>query len=203
MTEELASPAPVDVTGYRLILPRGWVQHPVRPGVAERLLEHVRAVFEQAPRAAPLYTSLRSAVLSAVRELKANGGLDIYLPERTRSGGALPVSVIASMVTIGDRGIEAALPHLSRGAETEPVTTDAGPAWFWNSATAGREDWEGIDSIDRFCIFPVPGEGSTRALLFTFGVIVTPDLDEDYRDLLFALFDSLMFSLAWETDERD
>ena len=203
MTDEVVTDPVPEVVGYRLILPAGWVQHPVRPGVAEKLLAHVRSVFEQAPQAAPLYTSLRSAVFTAVRDLKANGGLDIYLPERTRTGGALPVSVIASMVTIGDRGVDAALPYLSRGADTEAVQTHAGTAYFWNSATAGRGDWEGIDSIDRFCLYPLPGDTPAQGLLFTYGVIVTPDLDEDYRDLLFALFDSLMYSLAWETDARD
>ena len=189
------------VSSYQLILPPGWVQHPVRPGVAEKLLAHVRTVFEQAPQAAPLYTSLRTSVYKAMRDLRARGGVDVFLPERTRSGDPLPVSLVSSMVKLGDRGIDAALQRITNGRPWETVAVPTGSAYAWNSETKGRDDLAGIDSADRFCLFPLPGDQSGDGLLFSFGVLRTPDMDDEYQELLFVFFDMMMQSVIWMSDE--
>lgn len=191
--ESLAATA--SVRYYQLILPPGWVQYPVRRGLADRLFRHIESIVENPNR--ELMTQLRTSTHRAIKDLVERGGIDLFLPQQRGDNRAIPASLASNLVELGTRGVETALVHIARGREVEKLETNTGFAYRWYAPAKGKDELTGLESSNAFYLFPLPGETPRAAIMFTFGVLRTDDLSEDYLEVLLMLFDAMMQSLVW------
>jgi hypothetical protein len=192
-----------EVDSYEIVLPPGWVQYPVRPGIADALYEHVRRVVEPSGNTR-LLASLRTAIRKSTSELRQHGGIDVILPRhRDDDDTVIPASLTSARVELGDRGVDAALARLARGHEVETVEVPVGIAYKWHTSTVGTGDMAGLQTDNGHYLFPLPGARSSVGVIFTFGVIRADDLPDEYVEILWLIFDAMMQSLAWVFREDD
>lgn len=181
---------------YEIVLPPGWKQHPVRRGIAEELYAHVRQVLEPTGNR-ELMAQLRGAIHKSMRDLQERGGVDIFLPERRPDGTLVPASLTSNVVSLGDRGLETALRAITRGKEPDAVEMPVGTAYRWETPTSGTGDLAGVETSNVHYLFAVPGAKKPTGLMFTFSILRSDDVPDEYREILILIFDAMMQSLIW------
>lgn len=187
---------------YEIVLPPGWKQHPVRRGVAEELYAHVRQVLEPTGNR-DLMVQLRAAIHKGMRDLQERGGIDIFLPERRPGGTVVPASLTSNLIGLGDRGLETALRKITRGKDPEAVEVPVGTAYRCETPSSGSGDLAGIETSNVHYLFEVPGAASPSAVMFTFSILRSDDVPDEYREILTLIFDAMMQSLVWRYREDD
>lgn len=190
------------VDSYEIVLPPGWVQHPVKRGVAEQLYRHVRRLLEPTGNQ-QLIDQMRSLIYKAMRDLREHDGIDLFLPEDKRSGTAVPAALISNRVGLGSKGLDASLRLLTRGRETAAVDTLVGTAYRWETPTTGKDQLTGLESGNIHYLFPFPGDNPDAGVMFTFSVLKAQEIEDEYRDVLVLIFDAMMNSLVWIYSEDD
>lgn len=189
-------------SAYQLILPPGWKQHPVRPGLGEKLYRHVEAVVGETQNH-ELMAQVRTATVRAVKRLAENGGIDIFIPENVRGGVLMPASLTTSLLTIGTAGIEPTVNRMARGRVTETVELHESVAYKWVAEANGTNDLKGLQSSVVYYLCPLPGESPDAAIVFAFGVLRMDALTPEYVEVLYLLFDAMMQSLVWIAHDHD
>jgi hypothetical protein len=190
----------LSVESYEIVLPPGWVQHPVERGIAGQLFKHVQRIVEPTGNQ-QLIDVLRSTIYKAMRELRENGGIDVFLPEDSRSGTPIPAALISNSVNLGDSDVPLAVRRITHGRETREIDTLVGTAYRWESPTTGQDTLAGLESGNIHYLFPLPGEESATAVMFTFSVLQAEQLDDEYLEILVMIFDAMMNSLIWNYRE--
>lgn len=195
--------APVSsVDSYEIVLPPGWKQYPVQRGIAEKLYRHVRRVLEPTGNQV-IIDQMRSLIFKAMRDLREHGGIDLFIPEDSRTGAAIPAALVSNRVALGTEGLDVSLQLLTRGREHAEVDTVVGTAYRWETPTVGADSLTGLESGNVHYLFPFPGDDATSGVMFTFSVLQSSELAEEYREILVLIFDAMMNSLIWIYSENN
>lgn len=211
MTTAAATPV-----GYTLVLPPGWARIPLREGTAKALDEKVFRGIERIPAEVPrdkgmaFRAEVRRRVEGMVREARAGGGLDLYVPVRARPGMVLGASFVVAEVVgaqaVEDAGAESVLARLvgeSRGGapgEVREVAGTLGARWEYVEPPALDD---GVETYSRHVDYTVPvpregpGEGPGRWLVVAFSTMGDGDPGSEFTRALAELFDALMTTFRW------
>jgi hypothetical protein len=184
------------VDSYEIVLPPGWKQYPVQRGIAEKLYRHVRRVLEPTGNQ-QIIDQMRSVIYKAMRDLREHGGIDLFIPEDSRTGAAIPAALVSNRVSLGAKGLDVSLRLLTRGREYSEVDTVGGIAYRWETPTVGADSLTGLESGNIHYLFPFPGDTPTTGVMFTFSVLKSDELADEYREILVLIFDAMMNSLIW------
>ena len=196
------------VTGYTVVLPPEWCRIPVRYGSSKA----VRAVVDEALKAVPrnvprdrippYRAELEGRLQTMVREARAKGGVDLYMPIGPVHGIPVSASFIVSEGAVGTGGEEIDPATLVTFLATEdgsgaPVEVDGVPA-VRTELVAGAEPSAEVDAGSRRVdyIIPVPG-APDRWLLVAFSTLGAGSPDDELSSILVQLFDAIMSTFRW------
>ncbi|GAB2679850.1 hypothetical protein [Thalassiella azotivora] len=191
-------------TGYRLVLPPGWVRFPVRDeGTAAEIDRILVEAAEGAPRdrVAPHLARAREQAAQMVARARAAGALDLYAPIRGVGGRPVPASFVVQDHVLplpGDQTAPdpatAAAGLASRTPDAEVLTLRAGVAVRSRTRHDGPEEGTTAHRVEYH--LPVPGD-DVRWVSVVFTTVGLQD-DEATPDLFVDLFDALMTTWRWE-----
>ncbi|MFI1156939.1 hypothetical protein [Streptomyces sioyaensis] len=196
-------------TGYTLIIPPGWARIPLREGTKEALerifFTHLDKVPDGVARddAMRFRLELRLQLEKRARAARRNGGLDLYLPVRPRSGTLVAASFIVAELPIG--GAEQAkakhvLERLAANTAGPGVSTrglSGGTAVRRESRVAAEPGRElDVDSRRVEYVMPVAGN-SGNWLSISFSTPGDGNLDSEFTDVLVELFDAVVGTFKW------
>jgi hypothetical protein len=197
---------------YSLALPPGWARIPLQRGTRTALEEKVFRGIERIPADVPRDQGMayrawvRRRVERMVGEARRAGGLDLYVPVRTRR--PLPASFLVAEVGRGEGGVAApedatALARLAgerrAGAAGELRTVGEGLGVRWEYVRAREEEGpEGPVAASRRVdyVLPVPADRA-RWLAVSHSTAVDGDPAGPYAQALTDLFDALMTTFRW------
>ena len=217
MTEPLAAvpvqegDTPVRPTGYRLILPPGWVGIPLRKGTAEALEKLVFVHLKELPPDVPkdqgmkYRLAVRRDVEEQIAKARAAGGLDLYLPIGPRYGTLLAASFLVTEVQVVDADghiqPDLVLERLSSGNGNGVATEVLELA----GTTTVRREYVQPPAPDRAVhvpsrhieyALPVP-QDPMRYLAVSFSTIGDGNPESDFTQALGELFDAVMTTFRW------
>lgn len=196
-------------SGYRLVLPPGWVQVPVRDATPGTAHDVISTAFKQPPEGIPrdAFTSakieLERRLEQMIRQAKADGGLELFLACGHAYPNPVPASFLVAEGTLGDSGddplavVTAIAERAARDGGTPGQLTalDGAPAArVERNAAPGPED--GGASLRVEYTTPVPGSAG-RWMVITFSTLGDGDPDGEYAGLLAELFDAIMSTFRW------
>ena len=198
------------VTGYSVVLPPGWRRIPIQQGTPAAVRDIADEVLGRRPQrispdhVAPYRAQIERRLSELAKQARAGGGVDLYLPIAPVHGTPVPASFIVSQgapfaAEVVDPGqvagylaasgdASAAMVDGSRGARIEST----GPA-----ETASRIH-TGSRRVDY--VLPVPGHLG-RWLIVTFATPGEFSGRITVAGLLVRLFDSIMLTFRWTTDQ--
>jgi hypothetical protein len=197
-------------TGYRLVLPPGWIQVPVRdakPGTAH---EVVSAAFRNPPEGIPRdsFTSARIELErrldSMIRKAKTNGGLELFMAYGNAYANPVPASFLVAEGSLGDTSSDdplAVVTALAEGAARDGgkpgrlTALDGAPAARIERITGPDSEAE-YPSLRVEYTIAVPG-GDGRWMIITFSTLGDGDPAGEYARLLAELFDAILSTLRW------
>lgn len=214
MTRQLPGGSPRaearQVSGYSVVLPPGWRRVPVQHGTRAAIRDITDEVFARMPgpissgQAAPYRARIESHLAEMAGKLRPLGGVDLYLPIVNERGTPVPASFIVSQPTPprqgkADPGQVAG--YLAAADDASPVLVD-GCAGARLERTAPAQQEQGIAACSRRVdyLLPVPGNHG-RWLIVTFSTPGDGDPDSECARLLVELFDSIMLTFRWVTDQ--
>lgn len=203
-----ASPSKARATGYRLILPPGWVRIPLRHGTAKALEELLLSRLKDLPKEIPqeqkmsYRLSVRRAVEEQVVEAQKARGLDLYVSAAQRYLIAAGASfLVREVITSDSEGPEAVLASLAAskrdGAVSEATELDG--------TLAVRREYRSPSAPERGVEVPsrhvdyalaVP-DAPLRYLAISFSTVGDGDPASEFSDALVELFDALMTTFRW------
>jgi hypothetical protein len=196
------------VTGYTVVLPPGWCRIPVRFGSAKTIRavvdEALKAVPRNVPRdrIPPYRAELEGKLQKMVREARAKGGVDLYMPIGPMHGIPVSASFIVSEGAAGTGSEEIDPAALVTYLATEdgfgaPVEVDGAPA-VRTEHVADPEPSAELDAGSRRVdyIIPVPGTPD-RWLLVAFSTLGAGSPDDELSGILVQLFDAIMSTFRW------
>lgn len=206
------TPLDADRTGYRLVLPPGWVHIPLREGAEEAVDAILRPKFADLPRDryGPIEAELRKRILAQVAEARRNEGVDLYLPVEQVHGVTIAAGVVVGLLafsTVETPAAEDVLVALAADAPgarlaevdgagavrtervlpadpaVDPADPDADPARAFGSR---RVDY----------VVALPG-GGDRWISISFSTLGDGDPAGAVADLLVDLFDAVVGTWRW------
>ncbi len=200
-------------SGYRLVLPPGWVQVPVRdsgPGTAH---EVISAAFRKPPEGIPrdAFTSARieleRRLEKMIRKAKQEGGLELFLACGQAYANPVPASFLIAEGSLGRATDDplAVVTAIAEGAAAdggkpgELRALDGAPASRVERVAAPRGD-DDRPSLRVEYTVPVPGPlfgGTDRWMVITFSTLGDGDPAGEYAATLASLFDAIMSTLRW------
>jgi hypothetical protein len=196
--------------GYRLVLPPGWIQVPVRDAKPGTPHEVVSAAFRNPPAGIPRdsFTSARIELErrlgSMIRKAKTNGGLELFLAYGNAYANPVPASFLIAEGSLGGTPGEdplAVVTALAEGAARDGgkpgrlTALDGAPAA--RIEQIGSADAEaGYPSLRVEYTVPVPGADG-RWIIITFSTLGDGDPAGQYARLLAELFDAILSTLRW------
>ncbi|WP_328913976.1 MULTISPECIES: hypothetical protein [unclassified Streptomyces] len=200
-------------TGYTVLLPPGWVRIPLRHGTGEALDEKVFRGIEAIPSDVPRDQAVayrlhvRRKVERLAAEARKAGGLDLYVPVRTRPPTLMAASFLVTEINRpegADPTPEAVLAQLAadrrRGepGEVRGIAETLAVRWeYVEPPGAGGAD---PDTYARHVdyVLPVPGDVG-RWLAVSFSTAGDGDPDGEFARALTELFDALMTTFRWNS----
>jgi hypothetical protein len=218
-----ATEAAALVAGYSLVLPTGWRQIPIQGGTKAA----IRAIVDEVLRRfsggksrdamTPYRIELERRLTDMARRVRAAGGRDLYLPIEYVHGVTIAASFVVSQVTLPEPppevtaqsgGQEGAAAEAVVGYLTSPEGGDAtavvagGVAAARTERVAAPEEAEDLPVGSRRVdyLIPVPRQ-PTRWLVMAFSTIGDGDPEGDFAKLLVELFDAIMLTFRWATDD--
>ncbi len=201
---------PAPATGYTLVLPPGWRRIPLRQGTRDAIRGIAGQAVARLPgrispdQAAPHRIRIEQRLAELARQARRTGGIDLYLPVERVHGTAIPASFVVASGTPTAPGLLDCGPVigqlLAAGDDAEPVLLD-GAAAVRTERTAPPDPARGIGvgSLRVDYIVPVPGSGG-RWLITAFSTPGDGDPAGEFARLLAQLFDSIMLTFRWTTD---
>lgn len=213
------------VAGYSVVLPTGWRQIPLPSGTKAAIRAIVNEVLRRVSRGksrdamTPYRIELERRLTDLARRARAAGGRDLYLPIEYVHGVTITASFVVSQVTMpepppeviaesggpGGADAEAVLSYL-----TSPEGGNATAVAVGGGAAARTERVAPPDPAEELPVgsrrvdylLPVPGQ-PTRWLVAAFSTIGDGDPEGDFAKLLVELFDAIMATFRWSTDDTD
>lgn len=209
-----AAPPPASgAVGYRVVLPPGWHQIPLREGTSEAIKTIVARTFAQPPEGVsrdqltPYRIELERRLSAAAGQARRNGGVHLYLPVTLRHGAAIAASFVVSEGSLGslddispDMIVSAlAAEEAAAGSDGDRTVTVDGVRGLRREHTAppdpGQEEiGSGSRRVDY--VIPVPGQ-QDRWLLIAFSTLGGGDPDDQFARILVELFDAIMATFRW------
>lgn len=201
------------VSGYTVVLPPGWCRIPVRYGSAKAIRavvdEALKAVPRNVPRdrIPPYRAELEGKLQKMVREARAKGAIDLYMPIGPMHGIPVSASFIVSEGAVGTEGEDIDPATLVTYLATEdgsgaPVEIDGAPA-ARTERVCDPEPSAEVDAGSRRVdyIMPVPG-APDRWLLVAFSTLGAGSPDDELSGILVQLFDAIMSTFRWNREGR-
>jgi hypothetical protein len=196
-------------SGYRLVLPPGWVQVPVRDEMPGTAHEVISTAFKKPPEGIPrdAFTSakieLERRLERMIDKAKADGGLELFLACGHAYANPVPASFLVAEGSLGDSCDDplAVVTAIAEGAARDGgkpgqlTALDGSPAArVERIAAPGPGD--GQASLRVEYTTPVPG-GADRWMVITFSTLGDGDPAGEYAGLLAELFDAIMSTFRW------
>jgi hypothetical protein len=195
--------------GYRLVLPPGWVQVPVRDAAPGTAHEVVATAFRQPPEEIPrdAFTStkieLERRLDKMIRTAKNEGGLELFLACGHAYANPVPASFLIAEGSLG-RATDDPLAVVTAIAEEaardgarpgELTALDGAPAARVERIAAPRD---GDDQPSLRVEYTVPVPGSTdRWIVITFSTLGDGDPSGEYAATLAELFGAILSTFRW------
>jgi hypothetical protein len=198
------------VTGYSVVLPPGWRRIPIQHGTPAAVRDIAEEVLRRRPphitadQVAPQRAQLERRLSELAKQARAGGGVDLYLPVVPIHGTPVPASFIVSQGTplaadVVDPGQVAG--YLAASGDASAAMVDGSPGARIESI-ASAETAPGIHTgshrVDY--VLPVPGHPG-RWLIAAFATPGDGDPSGEFAGLLVRLFDSIMLTFRWTTDQ--
>ena len=200
-------------SGYRLVLPPGWVQVPVRdsgPGTAH---EVISAAFRKPPEGIPrdAFTNARieleRRLEKMIRKAKQEGGLELFLACGQAYANPVPASFLIAEGSLGSAADDplAVVTAIAEGAAAdggkpgELRALDGAPASRVEHVAAPQGDDDRPSLRVEYTVpVPRPASGGTdRWMVITFSTLGDGDPSGEYAATLTDLFDAIMSTLRW------
>ena len=199
-------------SGYRLVLPPGWVQVPVRdsgPGTAH---EVISAAFRKPPEGVPRDAFTRARIElerrleKMIRKAKQEGGLELFLACGQAYSNPVPASFLIAEGSLGSATDDplAVVTAIAEGAAAdgkhgELRALDGAPASRVERVVAPRGDDDRPSlRVEYTVAIPRPASGGTdRWMVITFSTLGDGDPSGEYAATLAGLFDAIMSTLRW------
>jgi hypothetical protein len=216
------------VAGYSLVLPTGWRQIPIQGGTKAAIRAVVDEVLRRFSRGksrdamTPYRIELERRLTDMARRVRAAGGRDLYLPIEYVHGVTIAASFVVSQVTLPEPppevtarsggmvagGVAGAAAEAVVGYLTSPEGGNATAVVAGGVAAARTERVAAPDQAEELPVgsrrvdylIPVPGQ-PTRWLVMAFSTIGDGDPEGDFAKLLVELFDAIMLTFRWATDD--
>jgi hypothetical protein len=201
---------PSGVTGYSVVLPPGWRRIPIQQGTSAAVRDIADEVLGRRPprvspdQVAPYRVQIERRLSELAKQARACGGVDLYLPVTTVHGTPIPASFIVSQGAppaseVVDPGQVAG--YLAASGDGSAAMVD-GSRGARIESTGPAETAPGIHTGSRRVdyVLPVPGHPG-RWLIVTFATPGDGDPDGEFAGLLVRLFDSIMLTFRWTTDQ--
>jgi hypothetical protein len=211
------------VAGYSLVLPTGWRQIPIQGGTKAAIRGIVDEVLRRFSRGksrdamTPYRIELERRLTDMARRVRSAGGRDLYLPIEYVHGVTITASFVVSQVTMpepppeviaesgGQGGADA---EVVVGYLTSPEGGNATAVSVGGVAAARTERVAAPDPAEEIPVgsrrvdylIPVPRQ-PTRWLVMAFSTIGDGDPEGDFAKLLVELFDAIMLTFRWATNQ--
>jgi hypothetical protein len=200
-------------TGYRLALPPGWVQVPVRDARADTAHQVIATAFRRPPEGVPrdrftqTRIELERRLAKMIADARRNGGLELFLAFGHAYDTPVPASFLVAEGTLGEISAEdplAVVTMLAADAKASRLTAlDGAPAVRCESVHGPDPDKdEGYPSLRVDYTVAVPGEEG-RWLVITFSTLGSGDPAGEYVRLLAELFDAIISTFRWTSAQAD
>jgi hypothetical protein len=197
-------------TGYRLIVPDGWVRLNVRDRVDDIVAGVLSEVsFDQVPRdeRPKRRAAIEGRLRLAIDNAKKVDAYALYLPLRGMHGLAIPASfIVAEATDFSGGGPESeVLEKLLSEPGATPVVLDGTDAVRTESETTGLDETLGTQIAARQIVYVVPVPGSAEWLLVVYDVMSDEGSSAEYEQFLsalIALFDGMMSTFRWTFDDE-
>jgi hypothetical protein len=196
-------------SGYRLVLPPGWVQVPVRDAAPGTAHEVISAAFKKPPEGIPrdAFTSARIELERRLERMiakaRANGGLELFLACGHAYANPVPASFLVAEGSLGGSCDDplAVVTAIAEGAARDGgkpgqlTALDGAPAArVERIAAPGPEDDQASLRVEY--TIPVPG-GAGRWMVITFSTLGDGDPAGEHAGLLAELFGAIMSTFRW------
>jgi hypothetical protein len=200
-------------SGYRLVLPPGWAQVPVRdsgPGTAH---EVISAAFRKPPEGIPrdafasARIELERRLEKMIRKAKQEGGLELFLACGQAYANPVPASFLIAEGSLGRPTDDplAVVTAIAEGAAAdggkpgELRALDGAPASRVERVAAARGDDDRPSLRVEYTVpVPRPASGGTgQWMVITFSTLGDGDPSGEYAATLACLFDAIMSTLRW------
>lgn len=196
-------------SGYRLVLPPGWVQVPVRDAAPGTAHEVISTAFRKPPEGIPrdAFTSARIELERRldrmISKAKANGGLELFLACGHAYATPVPASFLIAEGSLGGDGddplavVTAIAEEAARdgGKPGQLAALDGAPAARVERITAPEAEDDQASLRVEYTV-PVPA-GVNRWMVITFSTLGDGDPSGEYASLLAELFDAIMSTFRW------
>jgi hypothetical protein len=197
-------------SGYRLVLPPGWVQVPVRDAVPGTAHEVISTVFRKPPEGIPrdAFTSARieleRRLERMIRTAKTNGGLELFLACGHAYANPVPASFLIAEGSLGGAcddplAVVTAIAEAAArdgGKPGQLTAVDGAPASRVERITAPEAEEDDQASLRVEYTVPVPA-GANRWMVISFSTLGDGDPSGKYASLLAELFDAIMSTFRW------
>jgi hypothetical protein len=205
MTTVMQAPA-----GYRLVLPPGWIQVPVRDARPDTVHKVVSAAFRNPPEGIPrdsftgARVELERRLGSVIRKARNNGGLELFLACGNAYANPVPASFLVAEGSLGASSGDdplAVVTALAEGAVRDGgkpgrlMALDGTPASRIERITGPDSDAEHPSLRVEYTV-AVPG-GKDQWMVITFSTLGDGDPAGEYARLLAELFDAILSTLRW------
>lgn len=205
-------------SGYTLVLPTGWRRVPVRHGTAPAIRGVVNEVLRRnstgvsRDKLTPFRIDLERRLSDMAKRARSAGGIDLYLPIEYTHGVTITASFVVSQIALPDPPAEVAEAGQADAARLVAyLTSDAGDASAAEIAGADAARKESVAAADPEqqlpygsrrvdYLVPVPGH-SCGMLVVAFSTIGDGDPEGKFAKLLVGLFDAIMTTFRWTTNQ--
>jgi hypothetical protein len=205
-------------SGYALVLPTGWRRIPVRHGTTPAIRGVVDEVLRRystgvsRDKLTPYRIDLERRLSDMAKRARPAGGVDLYLPIEYTHGVTITASFVVSQITLPDPPAEAAeaeqadaaqlVAYLASGAGDASAAEIAGAAAARKESVAAADPAQQMPYGSRRVDYTVPVPGHSRGVLVvTFSTIGDGDPDGEFAKLLVVLFDAIMTTFRWTTNQ--
>ncbi|MFB6844825.1 hypothetical protein ACFCXS_08190 [Streptomyces sp. NPDC056373] len=207
-------------TGYRLLLPSGWVQIPLRQSKTEEIVHRiVTDAFRRAPgdiprdKLTPLRLEMERRLRAAIADARKAKALEIYLPMRLSGEMNLGASIVVSEARLPSHSapdasdvavshpteVAARLISRSHGTELDLSSGEIdGALAVRQERVMPADPGHGAEMASRRVdyLVSVPGDPS-RWFVAAFSTIGAGNPQDDLADALVEWFDALMATFRW------
>lgn len=196
-------------SGYRLVLPPGWVQVPVRDAVPGTAHQVIATAFSRPPEGIPRDSfasakiELERRLENMIRKAKNEGGLELFLACGRAYANPVPASFLIAEGSLGLASDDplAVVTAVAEGAARSGgkpgrlTALDGAPAARVERIAASEADGDQASLRVEYTV-SVPG-GADRWLVITFSTLGDGDPSGEYASLLAGLFDAIVSTFRW------